>query len=214
MDGPRFLMTDPDNKQIVITPVAKTRAAVYLEPILKGDGTYRINSGVRKGPKYKAIETADGKLYFADDMKRKEGKKTFLQYFSSADTYLAKGDPKYQPTRLNEGLEIVPLTSPNRLLLNDQISFKVFQDGKPVPNARIVVVYDNEHFEKHRVEDLYDVENVRGSNIHADQDGGFTFTPKKAGIVLLFVTVHKKVEDNLWESYNNSLTIEVNLREK
>ncbi|OJU46763.1 MAG: nickel transport complex, nikm subunit, transmembrane [Bacteroidales bacterium 45-6] len=214
MDSPLFSMTDPSGKQTPIIPLAKTAAAIYLEPTLNGDGTYRINAGVRKGPKYNAIETTDGKLYFAEDMKKKEGRKTFLQYFSGADTYLAKGDPAYQPRRMNTGVEIIPLSSPNRILVNDKISFQVFQNGKPVPNARIVVVHDNEHYEKHRVEDLYDVENVRGSNLHADKEGVFCFTPSRAGIFLLFVTVHKKINDDLWESYNTSLTFEVNLAVK
>lgn len=214
MDSPLFSMIDPSGKQTAIVPLAKTSAAIYLEPTLNGDGTYRINAGVRKGPKYNAIETADGKLYFAEDMKKKEGRKTFLQYFSGADTYLAKGTPGYQPRRMNTGLEIIPLSSPNQVLVNDKISFQVFQDGKPVSNARIVVVYGYEHYEKHRVEDLYDVENVRGSNIHADEKGIFNFIPSRAGIFLLFVTVHKKINDDLWESYNTSLTFEVNLAVK
>jgi uncharacterized GH25 family protein len=211
MDSPLFSIIDPSGKQTPIVPAAKTSAAVYLEPVLKDNGTYRINAGERKGPKYKAVETAEGKLYFAEDMEKKEGRKTFLQYFSSADTYLAKGNPNYEPRRMNTGLEIVPLSSPNQVFVNDKISFTVYHDGKPVPNARIVVVYGYEHYEKHRVEDLYDVENVRGSNLHADKEGTFFFTPSRAGIFLLFVTVHKKIDDNLWESYNNSLTFEVNL---
>ncbi len=214
MDSPCFSLINPDGKQTTMTPNAKTRAAIYLEPVLTEEGTYRINAAVRKGPKYKAVETADGKLYFADDMQKKEGKKTFMQYYSCADTYIAKGNPNYQPHKLNTSVEIIPLSSPNQLFLNNQISFTVFQDGKPVPNARVVVVYDNEHYEKHRVEDLYDVENVRNSNLHADENGTFTFTPKKAGIALLFVTIHKKINASLWESYNTSLTLEVNLPQK
>lgn len=214
MDAPSFSMIDPNGKQTTILPNAKTQAAIYLEPVLSEDGTYRINAGVRKGPKYKAIETADGKLYFADDIQKKTGQKTFMQYYSCADTYIAKGEPNYKPQRLNKSVEIIPLSSPNRIFLNNNISFTVFQDGKPVPNARVVVVYDNEHYEKHRVEDLYDVENVRNSNIYADKEGTFTFTPKKAGMVLLFVTIHKKISPELWESYNTSLTLEVNLPQK
>lgn len=211
MEAPQFIMVSPEAVQTILTPSAKTKAALYLEPTLKQNGTYRIHAGLRKGPKYNAIETAEGKLYFADDMKNKTGKKTFLQYYSSADTYLSKGTPAYMAGILGSGVEIIPLTSPNQLYLNGSLTLRVYQDGKPVPDARIVVVYDNEHFEKHRIEDLYDVENVRKSNIIADKEGKFTFTPRKAGMVLLFVNIHRKINDSLWESYNNSLSLEVNL---
>lgn len=83
--------------------------------------------------------------------------------------------------------------------------------GKPVPNARVVVVYDNEHYRFHRQGDLYDVENIRKSNIYADKDGMFTFKPTQAGLVMLFVTIHEKKTPTRWESYNSSLTLEVQL---
>lgn len=211
MDAPFFSIIAPDGTLAPITPTAKTTAAVYLEPEISDEGTYRITTGIRKGPKYNAVETADGKLYFAEDMERVDGKKTFMQYYNSADTYIMKGNPDYKSMPLNKGVEIIPLSSPNRLDLGDKLSFHILDDGKPVANARIVVVYDNEHYEEHRDGDLYDVENIRESNIYADSEGRFTFTPKQAGLVLLFVTIHKKTDDTLWESWNTSLTLEVRL---
>ena len=106
---------------------------------------------------------------------------------------------------------MIPLTSPNGLMLGGELSLQVLENGKPVPNARIIVVTDNEHFTKHRIEDLYDVENVRASNIHANAQGEFTFRPQKAGLNFLFVTVHHQLNEHLWESQNASLTLEVNL---
>lgn len=211
MGSPCFSVIDPYGKQTTILPVAKTGAAEYLTPALNDSGTYRINAGLRKGPKYKAIETADGKLYFASDIQKKQGHITSLQYYSSADTYLAKGVPNYKPYLLNEGVEIIPLTSPHAIKVGNGTTFRVYQNGSPVANARVVVVYDNEHYIRQRSEDLYDVENARESNIYADSDGIFNFKPTKAGLVLLFVTIHKKVDDSLWESYNTSLSLEVNL---
>ncbi|MFO7586058.1 MAG: DUF4198 domain-containing protein [Anaerolineales bacterium] len=211
MDSPRFSIIDYNGKQTIISPTAKTRAAEYLEPVLNDNGSYRINAGVRKGPKYKALETTDGKLYFADDIRKKQGRMTELQYYSSADTYLAKGQPNYKPQLLNNGVEIIPLSSPHTIKANDKPSFRVYQDGEPVANARVVVAYDNEHYVKENLVDLYDIENERENNLYTDNDGTFTFIPEKAGLVLLFVNIHKKTDDSLWESYNTSLTLEVNL---
>jgi len=95
--------------------------------------------------------------------------------------------------------------------VNEPYRFKVLQDGKEVANARIVVEYDNDYYTKERAADLYDVENVRENNIHAGQDGVFSFVPEKTGLVLLFVTIHKQISDTHWESYNNSLTLEVRM---
>jgi len=211
MDSPNFTITSPQGVTTAIKPIAKTKAAVYLEPELKEEGTYRISTGQRVGPIYKAVETADKKLYFAADMKRVTGKPTTMNYYSYADTYIFKGQQKYVAKPFNKGLEIIPLASPNGLLLGGELNFRVLENGKPVPNARIIVVTDNEHFIKHRIEDLYDLDNVRASNIHANEQGEFSFHPQKAGLNFLFVTVHHQLNEQLWESQNASLTLEVNL---
>jgi len=211
MDSPNFTITAPNGTTSAIKPIAKTKAAVYLEPELKEEGTYRISTGQRVGPVYKAVETADKKLYFAADMQRVTGKSTTMNYYSYADTYIFKGQQKYVAKPFNKGLEIIPLASPNGLLLGGELSFQVLENGKPVPNARIIVVTDNEHFIKHRIEDLYDLDNVRASNIHANAQGEFSFHPQKAGLNFLFVTVHHQLNEQLWESQNASLTLEVNL---
>lgn len=209
MNAPFFYLIDPAGNQSTVTPSGKTSAAVYLEPKINGSGTFRINAAQRKGPNYRAVETVDGKKYFSKDTLKVEGKKITLQYFSCADTYVCKGDPNYSPMPLNKGVEIIPLTSPNTMKPNESYQFQVYQDGEKVANARIVVAYDDEKYIKEREADLYDVEDVRKSNIYADQDGVFTFTPEKAGLVLLFVNIHKQITDTHWESYNNSLTLEV-----
>ncbi len=213
MDSPNFSITAPDGTRDPIKASAKTRGAVYLEPVLASDGTYRISTGVRPGPTYKAVETAEGKLYFSDDIARKQGVATSLKYASRADVYLAKGEPGYTPRPMNEGVEIIPLSSPNRLALGGELRLRVLRDGKPVPHARMVVVADNEHYVAHRIGDLYDVENVRESNLRADAAGEIAFRPAQAGLYLLFVTVHEKIDAAMWESDNASLALEVNLPE-
>ena len=211
MNSPNFTITAPDGTVSAIQPIAKTKAAVYLEPELSAEGTYRISTGERVGPVYKAVETADKKLYFAADMKRVTGKPTTMNYYSYADTYIFKGQQNYQPKPFNKGVEIIPLASPNSLLLGGELRFRVLENGQAVPNARIIVVTDNEQFIKHRVEDLYDIDNVRKSTMHANQQGEFTFRPQKAGLNFLFVTIHHQLNEQLWESRNASLTLEVNL---
>lgn len=210
MDSPHFTMVSPSGAETPLTSQAKTKAAVYLEPQLTEDGTYRISTGVKVGPKYKATEV-NGKLYFAEDMLRFPGKATSMQYYSRADTYIYKGKQKYEAKSFNQGLEIIPLASPNSLVLGHQLAFRVMENGKAVPNARVIVVAENEHFTKHRTGDLYDIDNIRESSILANTKGEFTFQPKQAGLHFLFVTVHHKTNEALWESHNASITLEVNL---
>jgi hypothetical protein len=211
MNSPFFYVIDPAGNQTTVAPSGKTSAAVYLEPKINGSGTFRINSAERKGPRYRGVETVEGKKYFSDDTLTVKGKKITLQYYSCADTYVCKGLLNYTPRPLNKGVEIIPLSSPNTMKVNQPSRLKVYQDGEEVAHARIVVAYDNEHYIKKRVADLYDVENVRESNIYADQNGVFTFTPEKTGLVLLFVTIHQQISDTHWESHNNSLTLEVRM---
>lgn len=211
MSAPYYWLIAPNGTHTELAPTAKTPAAWYLTPQLPDSGTYRIYAGVRVGPKYKAVETTDGKLYFAEEMKQKQGKATFMQYYSGADTYIQKGAANYHPQVIGKGVEIIPQSSPCPLHPNETLAFKVYNDGQTVPNARVVVVYDNEHYLYHRTGDLYDVENIRKNNIHANAAGEFSFTPAKTGLVVLFVTIHKKLNPDLWESYNSTVTMEVSL---
>ena len=194
-----------------IIPSFKTQAAVYLEPQMSDSGTYRIHSALRKGPKYKGVETDKAKLYFANDTLKHKGKSIQLQYYSSADTYLTLGKSNYKPCFMNRGVEIIPLHSPNDIVLHTPTKFCIYFNGKPAPNARVVVAYDNDHYVTVPSTDLYDIENARSNNIYANDRGEFYFNPQKAGLVLLFVTIHKKINNTLWESYNNSLTLEIQL---
>jgi hypothetical protein len=209
MNAPVYYLIDPQRDQSIIAPAAKTSAAVYLEPLIADSGTYRIHAAPRKGPQYRGVETEDGKKYFSDDTLTVAGKKITLQYFSSADTYVCKGESDYKPTPMKSGVEIIPLSSPNALNVDEPINFRVLRDGQAVAHARIVVAYDDEHYTMEKAVDLYDVENERRNNIFADNDGVFTFIPTQPGLVLLFVTIHKKINNNQWESHNNSLTLEI-----
>lgn len=211
MESPFFYLINSKGEKTNIIPKAKTVAAVYLEPKIKKEGTYRIHSSFRKGPKYNAIETKEGKLYFSKDIKKKQGKMTKLQYYSSADTYVTKGKSDYKPNPINKGIEILPLVPPTSIVLNDKVKFKVYDEGKAISNARVVVIYDGEKYKRKMIGDYYDVENQRQSNIYTDKKGEFIFTPKEAGLVLLFVTIHKKIDDSLTHSYNTSLSLEVKL---
>lgn len=213
MDSPHFSLLLPDGKQNPITPIAKTRAAVYLEPVLPMEGTYRVSTGVRKGPAYHAVETKEGKLYFSNDMDRVSGVRTSMQYFSRADVYLTKGTASYQPIPVNKGVEILPLSAPNDLVLGQEIRLRVLRDGKPAKNARVVNVHEGEHYALLRSTDLYDVENKREGHLYTNDAGELTFRPTQAGMYFLFVTLHQKISDTLWESHNAALTLNVNLAE-
>lgn len=211
MHVPEFLMIKPDGQKEIIYPACKTKVAVYLTPEINQKGVYHFSTGVRVGPLYNAIEGDNERLYFAEEMKTAKGKKITMQYFSSADVYVSNGKSDYKPSILGNGVEIIPVSSPNELFLGGDIKVQVLKDGKYIPNARIVVVYNNEHYRFHRKGDLYDVDNVRTNNLHTDANGLVTFKPEYAGLVLLFVTIHERKNSNHWESHNASLTMEVQL---
>ncbi len=64
MSSPHFGLILPDGNRIELLPAAKTKGAVYLEPRIDGEGTYRINSGTRKGPRYRGDGNSRGKALF------------------------------------------------------------------------------------------------------------------------------------------------------
>lgn len=211
MDSPHFVLIAPDGSQQPISASVHTRAASYLEPTLEAEGTWRLSTGMRKGPSYRGIETAQGKLYFSRDIPKHTGTPMRLHYQSRADVYLSKGDANYSPRPLNEGVEIIPQTAPTHLHLGEDLRLQVLREGRPVPNARVIVAYDNEHYRHVLHGDLYDVENIRENTLRTDTNGFVTFTPEHAGLAYLLVTIHDKIDAANWESRNAALTLEVQL---
>ena len=46
----------------------------------------------------------------------------------------------------------------------------------------------------------------------ADDNGQFSITPTRGGLLYLFVTLHKRVQPDRWESHNAALTLEAALQ--
>lgn len=211
LDVPYFRMITPQGASEVIPKAAQLKAAVYLEPKVETEGTYRIYTDIYKGRNYQAIETKEGKLYFKGEMEDKVGQPVRVQHYTRAEVYVSKAQPNYKPQSLGVGVEIVPETAPTALKRGEPLRLRVYQNGQPKPNARVVVAYDNEQYQLHKEGDYYDVENIRENSLYTDANGYADFTPDRAGLVLLFVTIHQKLSPQQWESHNASLTLEVQL---
>ena len=50
---------------------------------------------------------------------------------------------------------------------------------------------------------------MRTSSLRTNDGGQFSVTPTQGGLMYLFVTLHRKVQPDLWESHNAGLTLEV-----
>ncbi len=218
MDSPNFTMLLPDGQTQALQPTAKTRAAVYLEPQLLGEGTYRISTGVRTGPLIKAV-AAQGKLYFAKEMASVVGQKNQVRYDSRADVYVSKGAASYHPQPVNIGLEIIPLSAPTALHSGARLKLQVLQNGKPQPGLRITVVQDGQQYRQAGEIDFY----AKDPNQDANQDtsaqaqlltdalGQAIFAPQQAGLYYFLVGQHEQISPELWQSHNAVLTLEVKL---
>lgn len=145
----------------VITPEGKTEQPKNLftgqlrtsfDINLMQEGTYKI--AVSSGGLTARWETEDGKRAFwpergakADPAEfekavPKKAKNLEVSYSSRRiETFVTKGAPTtqaLQPT--NQGLELVPVTHPNDLLVSQPSEFKFLIDGKPAVGVKVSVI--------------------------------------------------------------------------
>lgn len=145
----------------VLTPDGKTEEPKNLftgqlrssfDVNLTQEGTYKVV--IASGGLNARWETEDGKRAFwpergakADPAEfekavPKKAKNLEVSYSSRRiETFVTKGAPStqaLQPT--NQGLELVPVTHPNDLLVSEPSEFKFLIDGKPAAGVKVSVI--------------------------------------------------------------------------
>lgn len=92
---------------------------------------------------------------------------------SRVETFVTQGSPSdgaLKPT--NKGLELVPVTQPNDLMVGEKATFQLLVDGKPAANLKVVAINGATRYRNAQDE----------MDTTTDKDGKFAFTWTSAGM--------------------------------
>jgi uncharacterized GH25 family protein len=174
-----YTVVTPKGKTVNPDSLVKMNLRMVVEHTLKDEGTYRFSTGKRLGRIFKVYEL-DGKrqsLENPTDPIPKGGKLlSFFQSLTMAETYVSKGGPNNKALKAyNEGLELVAVSHPNELFVDDTLSMVSQFNGKPLAGLKIDIFQANDQFSNDKP-DL---------TLTSSTKGEFKFTPEKKGVYLL-----------------------------
>ena len=192
----------------VVTPAGakvKTGAVTYLRDLalfevdLPENGTYRISTGVREGAKRK-MALVNGKW---EPVREREGvpagaRVAEAQSITRSDLYVSKGPASDKAlTPAGTGLEIIPLSHPNRLDPGAALPVRLLLDGKPVSGVAISL----------HGPDLPDEEDAKAVTVTTDKDGRASIALPREGAFLLLARHRVEAADGPVAVKSHSATL-------
>ncbi len=190
-----------------VQPIAKVtylRDLAVFEVDTPKTGAYRISSGVRLGRVGKMYKAANGEWTMVSDGATAPAgaEQAEVQSVTLAEVYVSKGAPDdavLSPT--GKGIELRPITHPNKIFAGEPASFELLFDGKPLGGARVEV---------YRSAGVYDGRKAL-TPVTTDAAGRFSLTAPDAGTYMTLVR-HRAVAPagsaTAWRSYSHTLTFE------
>jgi len=177
-----FSIVTPEGARIAFGDIRQFKQRTVAEQVLPDEkGTYRLSTGPRLGAVFRTWER-NGKTESARDPKQVMPTDARLlshyQSLSIAEAYVTAVKPSTKALApLGKGLEIVAITHPSDLYVNEKFDFMVHYDGKPLPKQK-VSVYRSPM-------DLASQSTVQ--HLSTDADGKVTLPLTKSGLYLALV---------------------------
>jgi uncharacterized GH25 family protein len=177
-----FSIVPPEGERIAFGDIRQFKQRTVAEQKLPDEkGTYRLSTGSRLGAVFRTWER-NGKTESARDPKQAmpaDAKMlSHYQSLSVAEAYVTAGKPSTRAlTAVGKGLEIVAITHPSDLFVNEKFDFVVQYDGKPLPDQKVSVYRS--------AMDLASQSTVQ--HLSTDADGKIALPLTKAGIYLALI---------------------------
>jgi uncharacterized GH25 family protein len=188
-------------------PIAKVtylRDLAVFEVDTPKPGAYRISSGERLGRKGAMYKKPDGAWTMVGESgPAPEGaEQVEVQSVTQAEVYVSKGEPTDDVLAVSgKGLELRPITHPNKIFAGTPASFELLFDGKPLSGAKVEVF---------RSAGVYDGRKTLEAPT-TDAAGRFSVTAPDAGTYLTLVR-HRAAApadaETPYRSYTHALTFE------
>jgi len=212
--GDDFYITDDKGVTIADKGLSLHQLALFESP-LPHEGTFRISTGNRDvrtltlaeiDGRWKPVKMPENGLPvappFADQTTLPAGTRIVpVKTMVRSESYVSYNKPSDAvPPPEGRGLELVPLSHPNRLFAGGTFSFALQFDGKPLANA---------HYAVFRAYDTYETE-AYAANGDTGTDGKSTLTFVKPGIYVIEVSRNWQESDpSDPRTWLYSLTLEV-----
>lgn len=177
-----FAIVTPEGARIPFGDIHQFKQRTVAEQKLPDEkGTYRLSTGPRLGAVFRTWER-NGKTETSRDPKQAVPADAKLlshyQSLSISEAYVTAGKPSTKAlTPVGKGLEIVAVTHPSDLFVNEKFDFIVHYNGKPLPNQK-VGIYRSPM-------DLAGQSTVQ--NVSTDADGKIALPLTKSGIYLALI---------------------------
>lgn len=199
MKADDYHVVTPSGAKVKLPAVTYLRDLALFEVDLPENGTYRISTGVREGAKRK-MALVGAKW---EPVREREGapagaRVADAQSITRSDVYVSKGpasDKALAPAGM--GLEIVPLSHPNRIDPGAALPVRLLLDGKPVAGVTISL----------QGPDLPDEEDAKAVTVTTDKDGKASLTLPKAGTFLLLARHRVEAADGPVAVKSHSATL-------
>lgn len=177
-----FSITTPAGERLPFGDIRQFKQRTVAEQKLPDEkGTYRLSTGPRLGAVFRTWER-NGKTESARDPKQVIPADAKLlshyQSLSVSETYVTAGKPSAKALApLGKGLEIVAITHPSDLYVNEKFDFIVQYNGKPLPNQKVNIYRSPMDF----------ASQSTVQNLSTDADGKVALPLTKSGIYLALV---------------------------
>lgn len=177
-----FSIVTPQGARMAFGDIRQFKQRTVAEQALPDEkGTYRLSTGPRLGAVFRTWEH-NGKTESARDPKQiMPADAKLLSHYQSlsvAEAYVTAGKPSAKALApLGKGLEIVAITHPNDLFVNEKFEFVVQYDGKRLPNQKVSVYRS--------AMDLASQSTVQ--HLTTDADGKVALPLTKSGLYLALV---------------------------
>lgn len=172
-------ITAPDGSTVKPANATVGQYRTTFDLKLEQKGTYRIaqaNSGLNASWK-EGTETKRWRgtmqEYVAQGIDKKPGVELTLSS-RRVETFVTNGAPS-EIKATGKGLELVPVTHPNDLYSGEEISFKLFDNGKPAANVEVSIIQGGDRYRDEPGE----------LKLKTGADGALTFKLDTAGMYWL-----------------------------
>lgn len=177
-----FSIVTPAGARIPFGDIHQFKQRTVAEQKLPDEkGTYRLSTGPRLGAIFRTWER-NGKTESSRDPKQAVPADAKLlshyQSLSVSEAYVTAGKPSTKALEaVGKGLEIVAITHPSDLFVNEKFEFTVQYDGKPLAKQKVSIYRS--------AMDLASQSTVQ--NLTTDADGKVALPLTKSGIYLALV---------------------------
>lgn len=139
-----FSIVTPEGARVPFADIRQLKQRTVAEQQLPDEkGTYRVSTGPRLGAVFRTWERNGKKESARDPQQVMPADARLLSHYQSlsvSEAYITAGKPSAKALAPSgKGLEIVAVTHPSDLFVNEKFNFSVQFDGKPLPNQKVSI---------------------------------------------------------------------------